>query len=151
MKISEKGLELIRRFEGLRLRAYKCPAGIATIGYGSTRGVKMGMVITPAEAEQRLREDVARFEADVMYLVKVKLTQGQFDALVSFAFNLGSDIDTDDIAEGLGDSTLLKLLNRGDYAGAAQQFKRWNKANGIELAGLTRRRAAEQALFEGLV
>ncbi|WP_312723966.1 lysozyme [Stutzerimonas kunmingensis] len=141
MHISETGLALIRQFEGLRLRAYRCPAGIATIGYGSTAGVQMGQTITAERAEELLREDVRQFEAAVSRLVKVPLTQGQYDALVSFAFNLG--------AKALGDSTLLRLLNAGDYAGAGGQFGRWVYASGKKLSGLVKRRAAERALFEG--
>src|SRR5690606_20728399 len=111
MYISKQGLELIKQFEGLRLKAYKCPSGIWTIGYGHTKGVYPGMTITEELADKFLVDDIWYFERDVESLVKVPLTQGQFDALVSFAFNVGSDIDDDDIAEGLGDSTLLKKLN----------------------------------------
>lgn len=141
MHTSQKGLDLIKSFEGLRLSAYRCPADIPTIGYGTTAGVKMGDTITKERAEELLREDVKRFEGYVNRLVKVPLTQGQFDALVSFVYNLG--------AGNLSSSTLLRLLNAGDYAGAAAQFERWNKAGGKTLAGLVRRRAAERALFEG--
>ncbi len=141
MHISETGLALIRQFEGLRLSAYRCPAGIATIGYGSTAGVQMGQTITAERAEELLREDVRQFEAAVSRLVKVPLTQGQHDALVSFAFNLG--------AKSLEQSTLLRLLNAGDYKGAAAQFDRWVYASGKKLPGLVKRRAAERALFEG--
>ena len=144
MKTSERGLALIRQFEGLRLSAYKCPTDVPTIGYGTTKGVKMGMTIDKAEAERLLRDDVERFEQYVDKLVTVPLTQGQFDALVSFCYNLGP--------ANLEQSTLLKYLNTGLYADAANQFMRWNKANKAVLAGLTRRRAAEQALFlEGAV
>lgn len=142
MHISEKGLALIRQAEGLRLSAYKCPAGIATIGYGHTAGVKMGQSIDKAEAERLLRGDVASFELSVLGIVSVPLSQGQFDALVSFAYNLG--------ASALKGSTLLRLLNAGLYADAANQFGRWNKAGGKVLAGLTARRAAERALFDGV-
>ncbi|WP_313284644.1 lysozyme [Stutzerimonas kunmingensis] len=141
MHTSQKGLDLIKSFEGLRLSAYKCPADVWTIGYGTTAGVKPGQNITKERAEELLREDVKRFEAQVLRLVKVPLTQGQHDALVSFVYNLG--------AGNLSNSTLLRLLNAGDYAGAAAQFDRWNKAGGKVLAGLARRRAAERALFEG--
>jgi len=140
MHTSQKGLDLIKSFEGLRLSAYKCPADVWTIGYGTTAGVKQGQTITKERADELLREDVARFEAQVLRLVKVPLTQGQFDALTSFVYNLG--------AGNLGNSTLLRLLNAGDYKGAAAQFDRWNKAGGKVLAGLVRRRAAERALFE---
>lgn len=141
MHTSQKGLDLIKSFEGLRLSAYKCPADVWTIGFGTTAGVKPGQTITKERAEELLREDVKRFEAQVLRLVKVPLTQGQHDALVSFVYNLG--------AGNLSNSTLLRLLNAGDYAGAAAQFDRWNKAGGKVLAGLVRRRAAERALFEG--
>lgn len=141
MHTSQKGLDLIKSFEGLRLSAYRCPADIPTIGYGTTSGVKMGDTITKERAEELLREDVKRFEAQVFRLVKVPLSQGQFDALVSFVYNLG--------AGNLSNSTLLRLLNAGDYAGAAAQFDRWTKAGGKVLPGLVRRRAAERALFEG--
>jgi len=141
MQISETGLALIRQFEGLRLRAYLCSAGIPTIGYGSTAGVKLGQSITAERAEQLLREDVRQFEAAVSRLVKVPLTQGQFDAMTSFAFNLG--------VKSLEQSTLLRLLNAGDYYGAAAQFDRWVYASGKKLSGLVKRRAAERALFEG--
>lgn len=141
MHISEKGLALIRQFEGLRLLAYKCAAGVPSIGYGHTRTAKMGQSITQERAEELLREDVARFEAAVSRLVKVPLTQGQHDALVSFAFNFG--------AKALEKSTLLRLLNAGDYSGTAAQFDRWVYASGKKLSGLVKRRAAERALFEG--
>ena len=141
MHISEKGLAMIRQAEGLRLSAYKCPAGIPTIGYGHTAGVKMGQVIDKAEAESLLLGDVASFELAVLGMVKVPLTQGQFDALVSFAYNLGP--------ANLESSTLMRLLNAGLYADAANQFCRWNKAAGKVLPGLTARRTAEKSLFEG--
>ncbi len=140
MHISEKGLALIRQFEGLRLLAYKCAADVPSIGYGHTRTAKMGQSITKERAEELLREDVSRFEAAVSRLVTVPLTQGQFDSLVAFAFNVGEG--------ALERSTLLRLLNAGQYAEAALQFGRWVKGGGKELPGLVRRRAAERALFE---
>lgn len=139
MSTSPAGLALIQAHEGLRLRAYRDATGIPTIGYGSTRGVRLGMAITPEQAAARLREDVEEAEAAVRRLVTVPITQGQFDALVSFTYNLG--------AGKLAKSTLLALLNRCDYAGAADQFPRWIKAGGKNLRGLVRRRAAERALF----
>lgn len=139
MKTSPRGLALIRQFEGLRLLAYKDAVGVPTIGYGTTRGVKMGMTITKAQAEEMLRQDVERFEPEVQRLVRVPLNQNQWDALLSFTYNLGS--------ANLESSTLLKLLNNGDYRAAADQFPRWNKAKGAVLNGLTTRRAAERALF----
>ena len=140
MQISKAGLDLIKQFEGLYLQAYRCPAGVPTIGYGHTAGVAMGQTITQQQADDYLRRDVRQFERAVERQVSVPLTQGQFDALVSFAFNLGEG--------ALAQSTLLRLLNAGDYAGAAAQFDRWNKAGGRVLPGLVRRRAAERALFE---
>lgn len=151
MKISTNGLNLIKSFESLELIAYPDPGtGGApwTIGWGHTGAeVHPGLTWTQAQAEQALLNDVAQFERDVTELVKVEINQNQFDALVSFAFNVGSDIDSDDIAEGLGDSTLLKKLNAGDYDGAADEFPKWNKSGGKVLKGLTRRRAAERDLF----
>jgi len=142
MHTSETGLALIRQFEGLRLLAYKCAAGVWTVGYGSTAGVKPGQSITKERAEELLREDVARFEAHVRRLVRVSITQGQFDALVAFAFNVGHG--------ALERSTLLRLLNDGKYDEAALQFNRWVKGGGKDLPGLVRRRAAERALFEAV-
>lgn len=139
MKTTERGLTLIRQFEGLRLSAYQDAVSVWTIGYGTTRGVKQGQVITKAEAEALLRADVQRFEVEVSQLVKVPVSQNQWDALISFTYNLG--------AANLESSTLLRLLNTGDYAGAAEQFPRWNKAGGKVLKGLVSRRAAERALF----
>jgi len=149
MNISEDGLRLIKHFESCFLTAYKCPAGVWTIGWGHTGlahkdgTVFKGRKITQLEADDLLRHDMDKFASDpkngVNTLVKVDLNQCQFDALVSFHFNTGA----------LGQSTLLKLLNKGDYAGAAEQFPRWNKANGKVLRGLTRRRLSEQNLFLG--
>lgn len=140
MNISDKGLALIKQFEGLRLTAYKCPAGIPTIGYGSTGpDVNMGMTITEEDAEDLLRKDVGRFERGVTALVG-DTTQGRFDALCSFAFNVGLG--------ALQSSTLLKKHKAGQYDAAALQFSRWNKAGGRVLAGLTKRRAAEAELYQ---
>ncbi len=139
MKTSQKGIDLITRFEGFRARAYKCPAGVWTIGYGHTKGVKAGQSVTLEGAQDLLRQDLKNFEDWVTKLVKVELTQGQFDALVSFCFNLGPG--------ALDSSTLLKLVNQQKFALAADQFKRYNKASGVELSGLTKRRQAERDLF----
>jgi lysozyme len=150
LSISQDGIDLIKHFEQLSLNAYLCPAGVPTIGWGHTgKDVKLGSRVTVKEAEELLRLDIADFEEDVNNLVKVPLTQNQFDALVSFAFNCGSDIDADNIAEGLGDSTLLKKLNGKDYVGAASEFIKWVRAGGRVLAGLVRRRKAEHSLFSG--
>ncbi len=155
MYISKQGLDLIKKFEGLRLKAYLCPAGVWTIGYGHTKGVYPGMVITQELADKFLVDDVWNFEREVESLVHVPVTQGQFDALVSFAFNVGSDIDEDTIAEGLGDSTLLKHLNVRHYNLAADEFPKWNKVRGRDGVlrperGLVLRRSAERALFLGV-
>lgn len=140
MKISDAGLSLIKQFEGFRANAYLCSAGVPTIGYGHTRGVKLGDVCTPEEAEAWLREDVEAAERCVNQTVAVPLTQHEFDALVSFVFNLGCG--------NFRKSTLLKLLNEGRHDEAAMEFRRWDRAGGVVLAGLTKRRLAEQRLFE---
>lgn len=147
MYISKKGLDLIKEFEGLSLKAYLCPAGVWTIGYGHTKGVYPRMVITQELAEKFLIDDVWNFEREVESLVHVLVTQGQFDALVSFAYNVGTDIDSDTVAEGLGDSTLLRKLNNGDIRGSSEEFVKWNKSNKRVVPGLTRRRIAERELF----
>lgn len=140
MNISDKGLKFIQSFEGFREKAYLCPAGIWTIGYGHTKNVYPGQIISKHDATMRLLGDVSDAERIVRQNVNVQLDQHQFDALVSFVFNLGEG--------NFVQSTLLKRLNTGDYAGAASQFLRWNKADGRELPGLTRRRRAEKELFE---
>lgn len=140
-QINADGLRLLKSFEGLRLRAYQDSVGVWTIGYGTTSGVRPGQVITEAQAEALLKRDLDRFEAAVEDLVTVPLNDDQFSALVSFTYNVGEG--------ALASSTLLRLLNRRDYQGAADQFLRWNRAGGAELAGLTRRRRAERALFLG--
>ena len=139
MNISEIGIQLIKNFEGCVLKAYKCPAGVWTIGYGHTSGVKEGQTITKEQAEEFLKQDLNRFEITVNNLVNVPLNQNQFDALVSFCYNLGPN--------NLKNSTLLKLLNKKDYLGAADQFDRWVYAGGKKLPGLEKRRAAEKELF----
>ncbi len=130
---------LIKQFEGCKLTAYLCPAGNPTIGYGRTTGVKLGQTITQAQADAWVVEEYDAFEARVRRIVTVPLTPNQLGALVSFAYNVGTG--------ALASSTLLRLLNAGDYKGTAAQFARWNKAGGKVLAGLTKRRAAEAALF----
>ncbi|PUB51511.1 lysozyme [Enterobacter sp. OLF] len=144
MQISDKGIALIKQFEGCKLTAYQDSVGVWTIGYGWTQPVdgkpiRVGMMIKQETAERLLKTGLVSCENDVSRLVKVGLTQGQFDALVSFTYNLG--------ARSLSTSTLLRKLNAGDYAGAADEFLRWNKAGGKVLNGLTRRREAERALF----
>jgi lysozyme len=112
--------------------------------------VHRGLVWTKEQADAALVADLERFERGVMAMVNVPLTQGQFDALVSFAYNVGLDDDADTFAEGLGDSTLLRKVNAEDFAGAADEFPKWNKNDGKVMLGLKRRRAAEKALFEGM-
>ena len=151
--ISTAGLNLIKSFEALRLTAYRCEAGKLTIGYGHTgKDVYEGMTITKQQAEELLAKDVRNFELDVMSLVGTNLKQCQFDMLVSFAFNVGSDIDADLDAEGLGDSTLLKLVNKNPNDPAIRgEFAKWNKVrkNGVLTIsnGLTKRRAAEANFY----
>lgn len=138
-RINEAGRRLIKEAEGLRLSAYLCPAGVWTVGWGSTREVYEGMEITEEEAEARLDADLSVFESGVEKCVGVPLTDNQFSALVSFAFNLGLG--------NLKSSTLLRKLNGRDYQGAADEFTRWDNAGGKALPGLTKRRQAERALF----
>ena len=139
MKTSSAGRALIRKFEGFCKQAYLCPAGVWTIGYGHTRGVKKGDTCTVQQADVWLTEDLEDAEAAVAMLVKSPLTQGQFDALASFTFNLGT--------RRLAESTLLILVNRGSYRAAAAQLGRWVNAGGQKLKGLVDRRAAETEMF----
>ncbi len=146
MKLSDNGIRLIKRFEGYHRKlpdggciAYRCPAGVWTIGYGTTAGVKPGLIWTEAQAEAALRDDVVRFESAVLRLVRVPLNQNQFDALVSFTYNVGEG--------ALAKSSVLRCVNAGDMAGAARAFALWNKAGGKVLPGLVERRAREAALF----
>lgn len=144
MRASENGINLIKKFEGCRLTAYQDSVGVWTIGYGWTQPVDgkpvgKGMTITQQKADDLLKQGVIQYEAGVHGLVTVQLNQNQYDALVDFAYNLG--------VNALKGSTLLKKLNTGDYAGASNEFTKWNKAGGKELAGLTRRREAEKSLF----
>ena len=137
-RIGQAGLALIKQYEGCRLAAYRCAAGVWTIGYGHTAGIHSGMTITQAQADAYLRQDIAKFEGYVnnpAYVpITANLNQNQFDALVSFAFNLGA-------------GNLRKLCKGRTTAQIAQAMTQYCKANGKVLAGLRRRRAAEQALF----
>ena len=139
MKISKNGLDLIKHFEGCELEAYKCPAGVWTIGYGHIKTAVEGMTITQHQADEMLIEEMNEYEGYINNSVRVDLTQNQFDAMVSWVYNLGSG--------NLNASTLLKVLNSGDYVGVPEQLLRWNKAGGRVLEGLTRRRQAEADLF----
>lgn len=140
MKINDSGFELIKSFEGCKLRAYKDIVGVWTIGYGSTGDLAYdGNEIDQQTAEALLCEDIARFEEGVQKRLKVKVNDNQFSAMVCLAFNIGLG--------NFGSSTLLKLVNSGDFKGAAGQFERWSKAGGKVVSGLTRRRKAERDLF----
>lgn len=154
MKIGKAGLDIIKLYEqgpdgGPALEAYLCPARVWTLGWGHTKGVRMGQHCTLAQAEQWAVEDCADAERAVNDLVGVPLTQNQFDALVSFVFNVGRGRPQSDPKgpAGFHGSTLLRKLNAKDYTGAAKEFPRWNKGGGVILNGLVMRRADEQALF----
>jgi lysozyme len=137
--VNERGVELVKDFEGLHLTPYLCPARVWTIGYGHTRTVRAGMKISPDDADRLLREDLRYAASAVQRLVSVPLTNNQFAALVSFAFNVG--------IANFQQSTLLRLLNRGWYEQVPAQLMRWNRSRGEVLGGLTRRRAAEARLW----
>lgn len=138
-RINAEGLALIKQFEGLRLQAYRCPADVPTIGYGSTGShVRMGMTITEAEAERLLMEDLERFEKAVADAAPSS-TDNQFSAMISLAFNIGIG--------AFQKSTVLRKHKAGDHKGAADAFSMWVKAGGRTLPGLVRRRAAESALY----
>ena len=146
MKISEMGLELIKEFEGFSANAYLCPAKIPTIGYGNTfwedgRKVKLGEQISKTNALELLELVANKDFADKIFpLIKVKVSQNQFDAMVSLAYNIG--------VGNFSKSTLLKKVNSGDFDGASFEFLKWNKSGNKELLGLTRRREREKDLFK---
>ena len=140
MEYSLDGLHLTESFEDCRLQAYLDSGGVPTIGYGHTHGVAMGMTCTQEQAEQWLQQDVQVAAQAVNRMVTVALTQPEFDALVDFTFNLGTG--------SLQHSTLLRLLNAGDYKGAAAEFEKWDRAGGKVMAGLLRRRQAEEQMFD---
>lgn len=146
-KVSHNCISIIKFHEGFRSRAYLCPAGVPTIGWGSTkifgRPVDMHLTITMEQADAQLEKDVEKFSSQVLSVVKVPLTQNQFDALVSFTYNLGIG--------NLQKSTLLKKLNAGDYEGAANEFEKWVKSGGRTLNGLVTRRKQERDLFLGVM
>lgn len=143
MKTSKRGIELIKKYEALKLTAYRCPAGLLTIGYGHTKTVKPGMTINREMAEILLEQDLTDVENAIKRLVKVSLTQNQFDALASFIFNVGE--------AKFSKSTLLKYINENKILQAGEEFMKWTKARqsgGLkELPGLVKRRAEEKVLF----
>lgn len=139
LNISNDGVEMIKGFEGFREEAYLCPAGVWTIGYGHTKEVKQGNRVTREQAETILIEDLSIYEKAVRDNVTVSLTQNQYDALVSFVYNIGP--------EAFRKSTLLKKLNEGDYTGASQEFGRWIHAGGKVSRGLQNRRTKEMEMF----
>lgn len=132
-------VDLVKRFEGFRAAAYQDQPGVWAIGYGTTRGVRPGMRISREQAEKLLREDIRAFAACLQRNVKAPLSQSQYNALLSFVYNLGCG--------ALARSTLLRKLNAGNYAGAAEEFRRWVYAGGKKSKGLVRRRKAERELF----
>ena len=141
MNTSAEGIALIKKFEGCELEAYQCSAGVWTIGYGHTKDVVEGMEITQEQAEQMLVDELHEYESYINKYVTVALSQNQFDALVSWVYNLGP--------ANLKSSTMLKVLNDGKYEDVPYQMKRWNKAGGKVLDGLVRRREAEALLYQG--
>ena len=140
MNISGEGISLIKKFEGCELESYQDAVGVWTIGYGHTKDVKEGMTISKEQADTMLLNELDEYCEHVEKAVVVKLEQCQFDALVSWTFNLGPT--------NLAASTLLKVLNKGEYDEVPAQIKRWNKAGGKVLQGLIRRREAEALHFQ---
>ena len=141
MNTSAEGIALIKKFEGCELKAYQCSAGVWTIGYGHTKDVEEGDTISKDQAEEMLVEELHEYENYINEYVNVALSQNQFDALVSWVYNLGP--------ANLKSSTMLKVLNDGKYEDVPYQMKRWNKAGGKVLDGLVRRREAEALLYQG--
>ena len=140
MNISAEGLSLIKKFEGCELEAYLCPANVWTIAFGRTKDVKEGDTCTQEQAEEWLVEEMEEYESYINDQVEVDLEQYQFDALVSWVYNLGPT--------NLSSSTMLKVLNEEKYNEVPNQIRRWNKAGGNVLDGLTRRREAESLFFQ---
>lgn len=140
MQVSQACIDLVKQFEGCRLDAYADVVGVWTIGFGHTGGVCEGRSCTQEQADAWLADDLQRASQGVLALVRVPLTQGQLDAMTSFAFNLG--------VGALAKSTLLKDVNMGIFDVAANEFPKWSNAGGKVVPGLLRRRLAEQALFK---
>ena len=134
-----EAIEIVRAFEGERLKAYQCSAGVWTIGVGHTKGVKEGDRITLEQSDELLKSDLEGLKKEMIPLVDVEVTRGQFVALLSFVFNLGT--------KAFMTSTLRKKLNKGDFEGASFEFLKWKFVNGEEVRGLLNRRKAERELF----
>jgi len=141
MKLSTIGIDLLKHFEGCETLAYQDSVGVWTIGYGHTKGVYEGMTVSQEGAEELLAHELEEYEGYINDIPKVALTQCQFDGLVCWVYNLGPT--------NLRSSTLLKVLNEENYEDVPFQMRRWDKAGGVVLKGLTRRRVAESMLFEG--
>jgi len=139
--ISDRGIDAIKSFEGLKTEAYQCSAGVWTIGYGHTKNVKCRDKVSVKDARALLNEDIGECERSVRNRVNVELTQGMFDALCSFVFNFGD--------KKFSESTLLKYLNEGEYEAAVMEFDRWVFSKGVREAGLVRRRECEKKMFLG--
>ena len=141
MQLSKTGIELLKHFEGCELKAYQDSVGVWTIGYGHTKGIYEGLEITQNEAEKMLVDELPEYEGYITDKVVPMLQQHEFDALVCWVYNLGPT--------NLSSSTMLKKLNAGEFKEVPFQMKRWDKAGGQPLLGLTRRRNAEALLFKG--
>ena len=141
MKTSEEGLELIKSFEGCETTAYQDSVGVWTIGYGHTKGVEEGQTCSIEDAETMLSDEMDEYEGYINNMVKVEREQHEFDALVAWGYNLGPT--------NLGESTMLKVLNDGQFDRVPDEMRRWNRAGGQVLQGLVRRREAEALLFQG--
>jgi lysozyme len=139
LRVSDNGRMMVAKFEGCRLKAYQDVVGVWTIGYGQTKNVTKGMVWTQQQANDDLLATLTEFGKQVASLVRVPIYQNQFDALVSFTYNVG--------VGNFKTSTLLRKVNACDFAGAHDEFVKWNKAGGKVITGLTRRRLAEAAVF----
>jgi len=137
--INQDGINIVKEYEGLRLKPYICPAGKWTVGYGHTGNVNVGVIISEEKANQLLANDLSSSASTVESLVKVALNHNQFSALVSFAFNVGSG--------SFSRSTLLRKLNAGNYGAVPEELKRWVKAGGKPLSGLVSRRLKESELW----
>ena len=142
MKISEDGLELIKKFEGCETTAYQDSVGVWTIGFGHTKGVEEGQTCSIEDAESMLANEMDEYEGYINNMVKVDLQQHEFDALVAWVYNLGPT--------NLGESTMLKVLNGGQFDRVPEEMNRWTRAGGKILEGLVRRRQAESLMFADL-